>query len=701
MWLRLQPPTLPIVLSNLEPLLIALAFWGVGVAILVFSPPGNQTLLFFLFCQVSSAALASGATSAIGPQVAVQMFDLLLWWVGPLAAHFHFYFPTRAPSPRRYRVLIPLYSVAVAGSLLDLLASPLALRVPALYSATLPVVYIVRRLWLAIGLLIAIVLLAQAYRRAAAPEQRRQVGRVVLGGATGLLPLLVFSLLPDALEGQAVLSYNVTFLFLLALPLSYGYAIPHYRLMRLDRYASRSATYVLVVALWGGVYLLLSIAIARWLPVSVWQQPFINLGLALLLGLTVHPLYRRLDRLVNTLFYGGWYDYRNAVKQLSQVIGDATEVTDCVALAQNLCAGLQQAMQLECACLLLPDEEGVRAVCTATCGLKHPSRLNADASAALQQHLPGWAGALDAGILRRELALTGAPDGNAAEQPIVCDRAQVCVALNTGDPDGRKGLLMLSHKRGQGLFDAADLDILEVITRQAGTAFENAQLATDAQRRMREIEQLHRQVLRGREEERLRLARELHDQTLQEIVGLNFHLSAAQTPQGLKQVRRELRAILAGLRRVCMELRPPALDTQGLIPVMRSQLREVASQSSWRTTFDVEGDPTQGLPEEVSMALFRVFQEALLNARRHAGASRLDVRLRISSQQVDLSVKDDGRGFIVPHHLSQLVPTNHFGLAGLRERVELLGGKLAIHSIPEQGCHVEASIPLRVNDTKE
>jgi signal transduction histidine kinase len=693
-WLRLEPPALPIVLSNLEPLLIALVFWGVGVAILAFSPPGNQSLHFFIFCQVSSAALAAGAMSSIGPPLATRLFGLLLWWVGPLAVHFHLYFPTRAPSPRRYLLIVPFYCVAIAGSLLDVLADPLALR------EALPILYSVRRAWLAGGLIVAVILLARAYRRATRSEPRRQVGLVALGGLTGLLPLVVFSLLPDTLTGQPVLSYDITFLFLSALPLSYAYAIARYRLMGLDRYVSRSATYMLVVALWGGAYLVLSVALAHWLPSSLWQQPAVNLGVALLLALTFSPLYRQIDVWVHTLFYGSRYDYRHAVKRMSQVIGGATGKTDPTGLAHNLCLGLQQAMQLECTCLLLPDGGGATAICSESCGLQHPPHLNAQASAALQQCLRDRDGVIDANALRHEIAQTDGLGGAAypGERPIVCDQAQLCLALNIGESDGRKGLLMLSQKRGQGLFDAADLDILEVITRQAGIAFVNARLAADAQQRAREIEKLHHRLLLAREDERRRLARELHDETIQQVVGLNFHLSSAQTSEGLTQVRTDVHTILAGLRRVTGELRPPALDSLGLVPVMRSQLRELSSQVPLRTTLDVEGGAQQELPEEISMALFRVFQEAVLNAQRHAAARRLEVTLRFEPERVVLLVTDDGCGFAVPQHLSQLVAANHFGLAGLRERVELLGGTLAVQSAPGQGCRVEARIPLKTKE---
>jgi signal transduction histidine kinase len=225
-------------------------------------------------------------------------------------------------------------------------------------------------------------------------------------------------------------------------------------------------------------------------------------------------------------------------------------------------------------------------------------------------------------------------------------------------------------------------------------------LAADAQQRTREIEQLHRQLLHAREEERRRLARELHDQTLQEIAALNFQLPATQTPEGLRQVRSQLRTILTNLRRVCGDLRPPALDSHGLVPAMRTQLRELVDESPLRATFDVEGDPAQAqtLPEEISVALFRVFQEAVQNAQRHAAARHVEVTLRLEPQRVELAVEDDGCGFVVPRHLSQLVAANHFGLAGLHERVELLGGELTIDSAPERGCRIEACIPLMNGD---
>lgn len=148
------------------------------------------------------------------------------------------------------------------------------------------------------------------------------------------------------------------------------------------------------------------------------------------------------------------------------------------------------------------------------------------------------------------------------------------------------------------------------------------------------------------------------------------------------------------MRRICSDLRPPVLDSLGLVPAVRSRLRELESRVSLQVRLQVEGDEEQDLPEEVALCLYRVLQEAVLNVQKHAAARRVVVAVRLRPEAVTLSVEDDGRGFVLPPRLGLLTNEGHFGLLGLQERLELVQGTLRVTSAPGQGTRLEAHVPL-------
>jgi len=685
--LRLIRASPAVVLSRLEPLLIALAFWVLGSGVLVFGSTGAQSTLLFLVCQVSSATLTSGALSAFGPPWTAWLFSLLRWWLSPLAIHFHLLFPQPAAPRRARRFLIVLYAVATLASLLETVL-PLSVGAPLLYLA--------RRLWLGIGLASVVVLLAQAYRHAASPNARRQVGLVFLGGTIALTPFLFLSLLPDALLHQMVLPYDISFLFLLTIPLAYGYAVLRYRLIRLERFISRGVTYALVITLLGSLYLIVYSGLATMLRSEIRQHPVTNLFIMLVLVVAFQPLHRRLRIIVNRIFYGGWYDYRTAVHELSQMLG---QPANSAALAQTLCQEIQRAMQLECACLLLRDGNGnlvASGVVCRTCVAPRLRQVRLSALGALDSYFNGQATPIDAGILRRAMANSAWSEDET--QLLACEQARLWLPLP--GRDHHVGVLALGSKRGGEPFDITDMEILNVVARQAGVAFENTYLFAELEQRALENERLHRQALSAREEERKRLARELHDQIIQALVGLNYLLSemrfcpAPEVQDRIADLQQEVRRSLDEVRRICADLRPPALDSLGLASAVRARLRELETYLPFQIAFTVEGDEECNLSEEVALCLFRVLQEAMLNIQKHAAAQQVKVRLHLAPETASLWVTDDGRGFIVPRRLGQLTNDGHFGLMGLSERLDLVHGTLTITSVPDQGTCVEARVPL-------
>ncbi|HEY5976431.1 MAG TPA: sensor histidine kinase [Solirubrobacterales bacterium] len=197
-------------------------------------------------------------------------------------------------------------------------------------------------------------------------------------------------------------------------------------------------------------------------------------------------------------------------------------------------------------------------------------------------------------------------------------------------------------------------------------------------------------ALRAQEEERARVARDLHDEVNQSLTGLLLRLEAVReaAPPELESELDETKALanqaMRELLTLARQLRPTALDDLGLAAAVAGQV-DLVSRSGTATELAQEGDLTS-LDDDVQLVIYRVAQEALANASRHSRAGRIDVAIRRDGERVELVVADDGRGFAFDQAEGGL------GIAGMRERALLVGGELTIESRPEQGTRVRLRI---------
>jgi len=208
--------------------------------------------------------------------------------------------------------------------------------------------------------------------------------------------------------------------------------------------------------------------------------------------------------------------------------------------------------------------------------------------------------------------------------------------------------------------------------------------AEDANRRLAEIQvslkNYIRLALRAQEEERFRLSRELHDETVQELLVAKTALEDVLGVEGqrarLEPVDAALQRCINGIRRFCRALRPSVLDDLGLVPALDWLLSDLAGRTGIRTALEEAGERLRLNPEQ-ELVIFRVAQEALHNIERHANASRVVVRLAYDSGRLCLEVADDGSGFDTAH-----VRDGSLGLAGMQERASLIGAAFEVSSRP-------------------
>lgn len=222
-----------------------------------------------------------------------------------------------------------------------------------------------------------------------------------------------------------------------------------------------------------------------------------------------------------------------------------------------------------------------------------------------------------------------------------------------------------------------------------------SRLEENAQR----MQQLSRQILQAQEEERHRLARELHDEAAQALTSLLVHLrllERAHTPEEAQQRVQELRVLTAQaleeVRRVALDLRPTILDDLGLGPALAWRVDEFNKLDGMHATITIQG-LEQRLPREVELVFYRVGQESLSNVVRHAQAHHVTVNLQRVDDQVTLEIRDDGQGFD-PIRV-QGNDGQGFGLLGMRERMGMIDGELTLASTPGRGTRVVARAPVK------
>jgi signal transduction histidine kinase len=276
-----------------------------------------------------------------------------------------------------------------------------------------------------------------------------------------------------------------------------------------------------------------------------------------------------------------------------------------------------------------------------------------------------------------------------------------CVPLKS--KDHILGIMTLVSHVSDNVQEVAEdtLEMLTAIGRQIGIAVENASLYEE----LRQKEVLRRQLLERlitvQEEERKRVARELHDQTGQLLSSLIMTLevfedssSPTEVSAHIEDLRNMAIQILEQVHDLALELRPSVLDDLGLLAALRHYFRGYQDRFHLPLEFQMLGLDGQRLPPEVETALYRIVQEALINVVRHAQAQSAGVLLENRGASVVLVVEDDGKGFDVTQVMGSRPHERNLGLYGMQERASLLGGTLTIESAPGRGTTIFVEIPL-------
>jgi signal transduction histidine kinase len=478
----------------------------------------------------------------------------------------------------------------------------------------------------------ALVAVGLRFRQARGGE-REQLKWVV---ATAVLLLLVLGLgsaLAFFLNPLVAVELNIvlTDLFVLGIAVSISIAILRYRLYDIDLVINRTLVYGALTAAIVVVYVL----VVGGLGILFQAQGSLMLSLlgVGIVAIAVQPVRDRLQRAVNRLMYGPGRDDPYAA--LSR-LGQRLEGT------------------------LAPEAVLPNIVETVAHTLKLPYVAISLARPTSSEDYP-------------VVAAYGSPAPDSLHLPLVYQSETI-------------GALIVGPRAGER-FSAADLRLLDDLARQAGVAAHAVRLTADLQRS-------REQLVTAREEERRRLRRDLHDGLGSQFAALHLRADTlrmlipkdpAAAAAVAVELRDEIRAAVADIRRLVYELRPPALDELGLAGAMRALAAQRTSANGLLVTIAAP-EPLPPLPAAVEVAAYRIAQEALTNAARHARARTCTIQLELADA-LRLEIRDDGIGLPTQPHAG-------VGLRSMRERAEELGGTCCVEPNATGGACVVAELPL-------
>jgi PAS domain S-box-containing protein len=305
----------------------------------------------------------------------------------------------------------------------------------------------------------------------------------------------------------------------------------------------------------------------------------------------------------------------------------------------------------------------------------------------------------------RLLAARGDPGG-----PILATRPLTDLDFGDGEaehepPAGRSlalplvaqavpiGLLQINHLCGAGHVTASERELARGVADRLAVALQNARLFEGARDARLRLESVSVRLVDVQESERRRIARELHDEIGQALTGLKLQLematAAAEAPEGLRSAHSIAQRLIEQVRDLSLDLRPAMLDDLGLVPALLWHIERYTARTGVRIKLVHEG-PGDRMAANVETAAYRIVQEALTNVARHARIHEATVRVRRTTDGIELEISDRGAGFD-PSITDLNVST---GISSMRERTTLLGGAFHVSSAPGTGTTIRASLPL-------
>ena len=268
-----------------------------------------------------------------------------------------------------------------------------------------------------------------------------------------------------------------------------------------------------------------------------------------------------------------------------------------------------------------------------------------------------------------------------------------------------KGLLYLESRHGHLRVTNWELELLQIYADTVGLALENSRLYREVVMRGKTLDHLMSRVNTAHEEERARIARELHDSVAQSMLNIIYSAGFAldfieEEPhlagEEMEEVQEQAKECLRELRAIIGNLRPGSLEILGLRETIRRYAEDFEEEYAISTSVELAG--LDNLTKAAELAIYRVLQEALTNVRKHAQADAVSISAREKEGQLVLTVEDNGRGFDLASVEAEQERGRHLGLLAMQERAELMGGEFSVRSSRGHGTIISIRLPLIAKD---
>ncbi|MDP2744704.1 MAG: histidine kinase [Dehalococcoidia bacterium] len=537
-----------------------------------------------------------------------------------------------------------------------------------------------------------IALLIKKNRGSSDPTDRNRTMYLMAGWS--ILVLFTYSNLVPALAG-----FPLDHIGNLANALIIAYAIRRYHLLDIKLVLQKGLVYSSLTLLLTAIYLLLLFTLQVFLQGWPYGRLALAAGFALLVVSLLNPLRHFIQKWIDRLFFGETYDYRQILLNFSHRVSN---VLDLDQLAQSILEPIVAALHVSRAALLFPDSGSSDFSTRFThqaAEEESPPGLSLSGDSPVVTWLAG-----EGKPLRREF-MDVIPQFKSLWESERTAFSALGVELLCPIRSRRKliGILALGKKQSDSPYSDDEVDLLMTMANEAAVSVENASMLESLRSQQLQVQQLLSQAVQTQEEERKRISVDLHDSVAQWLVAASYRVQTCSqliSGNGNAKVRDELSAMestidksLKELRRVVIGLRPPALDELGLSHALQQSLGDLKAEGL-ECEFSEDGKPAR-LPPNLEIAVYRAVQEALTNVRKHAGATKVSLRLQFNEDEFVVEIHDNGKGFDLSRTLGSAISVGHMGLLGMKQRAETLGGNIRIRTSKGAGTVITLSFPVR------
>ncbi|MFC1897521.1 histidine kinase, partial [Chloroflexota bacterium] len=479
-----------------------------------------------------------------------------------------------------------------------------------------------------------------------------------------------------------------------------AYAVMKHELVSINSVLRRGLGWASLFVIGAGAYMLVFSLFHLLLG---FELDAVTLILATLSAVVVSLLVYRLRPIflgiVNQLFYRETYSYRQALHSFNSKMGNIINLNE---LADEMLPTIVKALRIPQAKLLFEDTSSGDFTAQFTYP-KVPDKSSNEPRFNLDNPIVTWLEKSTIPLDLRQIDIVPQFKGlwQTERENLVTFSLELLSPIKSR---GKLiGILALGKKNSNALYSQEDIELVMSLASQAGIIIENARMFDSLKKQQIQVEQLLTEAIHAQEEERQRISVDLHDSVAQWLAGASYRaqtVNALLSENDSDEARDELATMestidksLKELRRVLTGLRPPALDELGISHALRQSLDDLKTDGI-DCRFSEVGTPAR-LPSSIEIVVYRVVQETLTNIRKHANATKVNLRLQFQADKLLVEIRDNGRGFNLSQTLDSAISVGHMGLLGMKQRAEILGGDIKIKTSEKTGTAIILSLPFQ------